>query len=81
MKAILVLIVVVGSMGSSNYGDQRVQVREIEFSSIDACRKAAVQMVSASRGANDRARTFDVDRSNGRVLVPGPVVIAECLEL
>ena len=30
---------------------------------------------------HDRARTFDVDRSNGRVLVPGPVVIAECLEL
>ncbi len=80
MKAILVLIVVVGSLGGGDYADQRVEVREIEFSSIDACRKAAVQLASAGTSASDRARIFDVERSSGRVQVPGPVVIAECVE-
>ena len=80
MKAILILIIVAGGIRGGDHAQQQVEVREIEFSSMAACNKAAVQLVSASRSASDRARIFDVETSSNRSQVPGPVMIAECLE-
>ena len=80
MKAILVLIVVAGGLRGGDISQQELEVREIEFSSLETCRKAAVQLVSASRSASDRARIFDIEKSTNRSQVTGPVVIAECLE-
>ncbi len=80
MKALLILIVVAGGIRGGEHAQQQVDVREIEFSSLTACRKAAVQLVSASRSASDRARIFDVETSSNRVQVPGPVIVAECVQ-
>lgn len=80
MKAIMILIVVAGSVQGSSLGpDQTVQVREIEFSSPEACQAAASQITVAALRAGDRARIFSVEGSTEKVLVPGPNVIAECV--
>ena len=80
MKAIMILIVVAGSVQGSSLGpDQTVQVREIEFSSAEACQAAASQLTDAARRSGDRARIFSIEGSTEKVLVPGPNVIAECV--
>lgn len=80
MKAIMILIVVAGSVQGSSLGpDQTVQVREIEFSSPAACQAAASQIAGAARRSGDWARIFSVEGSTDRVLVPAPNIIAECV--
>ena len=81
MKALMILIITAGTVQGASLGpDQTVQVREIEFSSIEACRKAAEQMTTSANRAGDRARIFSIEESTDRILVPAPVIIAECLE-
>jgi hypothetical protein len=81
MKAILILIVTAGTVQGASLGpDQTVQIREIEFSSMATCRRAAQQMVKSAHRADDRARIFSIDEATGRMLVPAPVIIAECVE-
>lgn len=81
MKAILILIIAAGAIRGGSLGsDQALEVREIEFSSIESCRLAAAQLVDASRRSNDWARTFSVEGSTNRVLVPAPNIIAECVK-
>lgn len=80
MKAILILIVTAGTVQGSALGpDQTLQVREIEFSTMATCRQAAEQLTKSARRADERARIF-VDTASNRVLVPAPVVIAECVK-
>ncbi len=80
MKALLILIVTAGTVQGASLGpDQTVQIREIEFSSMAACRQAAQQMVKSAHRADDRARIFSVEESTNRILVPAPVIIAECV--
>jgi hypothetical protein len=80
MKAILILIVTAGTVQGSSLGpDQTLQVREIEFSTMATCQQAAKQLTNSVRRADERARIF-VDTSRNRVLVPAPVVIAECVK-
>ena len=81
MKALLILIVAAGTVqGASSLGpDQTLQVREIEFSTLANCREAAAQLTSAGRRSNEWARIFSVEGSTNRVLVPAPIVIAECV--
>ncbi len=83
MKAILILIIAAGSVqGTSSLGpDQTLQVREIEFSSMAACGAAATQLTAAGRRSEEWARIFSVEEPSGRVLVPSPVIIAECVKL
>ena len=81
MKAILILIIAAGTIRGSSLGaDRTLEVREIEFSSIAACRQAAAQLVDAGRKSNDWARTFSVEGATNRVLVPAPNIIAECVK-
>jgi hypothetical protein len=81
MKALLILIVTAGTVQGASLGpDQTLQIREIEFSSMEACREAAEQMVSSGHRANDRARILSIEESTDRVLVPAPVIIAECVQ-
>ena len=81
MKALLILIITAGTVQGASLGpDQTVQVREIEFSSMEACQKAAKQMVTSANRAGDRARILSVEESTGRILVPAPVIIAECVQ-
>jgi hypothetical protein len=80
MKAILILIVTAGTVQGSSLGpDQTLQIREIEFSTMATCRQAAQQLTSSAHRADDRARIFG-EISTNRVLVPAPVVIAECVK-
>ena len=80
MKAILILIITAGSIQGISLGpDQTMQVREIEFSSMEACQAAANQMTAAGRRSNEWQRTFSVESTTQRVLVPSPVIIAECV--
>jgi hypothetical protein len=79
MKAILILIVTAGTIQGSSLGpDQTLQVREIEFSNMASCRQAAEQLTKSARRADERSRIF-IDTTTDRVLVPAPVVIAECV--
>ena len=82
MKAILILIIAAGTVqGTSSLGpDQTLQVREIEFSSMEACGEAATKLTTAGRRSNEWTRIFSVEESSSRVLVPSPVVIAECVK-
>jgi hypothetical protein len=81
MKALLILIVTAGTVQGASLGpNQTVQIREIEFSSMESCRQAAQQMVKGARRADDRARIFSIEESTGRMLVPAPVIIAECVK-
>lgn len=82
MKAILILIIAAGTVqGASSLGpDQTLQVREIEFSSMEACDAAATRLTAAGRRADERARIFSIEESSDRVLVPSPVIIAECVK-
>ena len=80
MKAILILIITAGSVQGISLGpDQTLQVREIEFSSMEACHAAANQMTSAGRRSNEWQRIFSREEVTQRVLVPSPVIIAECV--
>ena len=81
MKALLILIVTAGTVQGASLGpDQSVQIRQIEFSSMESCQKAAAQMVSSANRAGDRARIFSIEESTDRILVPAPVIIAECVQ-
>ena len=83
MKAILILIITAGSVqGTSSLGpDQTLQVREIEFSSMAACGEAASKLTAAGRRSNEWTRSFSIEESSDRILVPSPVIIAECVKL
>ena len=81
MKALMILIITAGTVQGASLGpDQTVQVREIEFSSIEACQKAAEQMTTSANRASDRARIFSIEETTDRILVPGLVIIAECVQ-
>lgn len=80
MKAIMILIIAAGTVRGGSLGDERtLEVREIEFSSIASCRHAASQLVDAGRRSSDWSRTFSVEGSTGRMVVPAPNIIAECI--
>ncbi len=82
MKAILILIVTVGSQGNIDRVDSSLGVQQIEFASLQACERAAARLNSAGRRTSDYAKTFGTRRSlSGGLFVSPPIVIAECLEV
>jgi hypothetical protein len=77
----MILIVTAGTVQGASLGpDQTVQIREIAFSSMATCRQAAQQMVKAAHRADDRSRILSIEESSDRILVPAPVIIAECVQ-
>ena len=88
MKALLILIVTVGtSQANVDSVDSSLDVRQIEFASIQSCERAAAQLTSAGRSTSDWAKTFartsqGLGGQNGQSLfVSPPTVIAECVEV
>jgi hypothetical protein len=84
MKAVLILIVSVGaSQANLDLGGNSLEVRQIEFSNVVACERAAEKLSRAGRSGSDWAKTFAVDTArvtgNGPYLAL-PSVIAECVE-
>ena len=80
MKALMILIVSVGtSQASLNGVDTSLEVRQIEFSSLAACERAADKMTHAGRSTSDWAKTFSVHQ-RGLFLSP-PTIVAECVKL
>ena len=58
MKAILILIVTVGSQGNIDRVDSSMEVQQIGFASLQACERAAARLNSAGRRTSDYAKTF-----------------------
>ena len=82
MKAILILIVTVGSQGDFDRVDNAMDIRQIEFASVQACERAAARLNGAGRRTSDYAKTFSTRRSlSGGLFVAPPTVIAECVEV
>ncbi len=82
MKAILILIVTVGSQANVGAVDSSLNIRQIEFASLQACERAAARLNSAGRRTSDYAKTFGTQRSlSGGLFVSPPIVIAECVEV
>jgi hypothetical protein len=82
MKAILILIVTVGSQGNVDRVDSSLNIQQIEFESLRSCERAAARLNSAGRRTSDYAKTFGTRRSlSGGLFVSPPTVIAECLEV
>jgi hypothetical protein len=82
MKAILILIVTVGSQGNFERVDSSMEVRQIEFASLYSCEQAAARLNNSGRRTSNYAKTFGNRRSlSGGLFVSPPIVIAECLEV
>ena len=91
MKALLILIVTVGtSQANVDAVDSQLDVRQIEFASIQSCEQAAARLNHAGRSTSDWAKTFATTSTSvqGRSLRNGqslfiapPTVIAECVEV
>jgi hypothetical protein len=84
MKALLILIVTVGtSQASVDAVDSKLDVRQIEFASMSSCEQAATRLSNAGRSTSDWAKTFAVASSNvgPDLFVSPPTVIAECVEV
>ncbi len=81
MKAIMILIVAAGTAHGNLHGsNQTLEVREIEFSNMDACHKAAAQLTDAGRRNVYWAREFSTENRSKRLLSPAPIVMAECIK-
>lgn len=81
MKAIMILIVAAGTAQGTGHGsNQTLDVREIEFSDINACHKAAAQLTDAGRKNVYWAREFSTENRSRRLLTPAPIVMAECIK-
>ena len=91
MKALLILIVTVGtSQANVDTVDSQLDVRQIEFASLQSCERAAGRLMHTGRTTSDWAKTFATTSTsfNGRSLSAGqplfvspPTVIAECVEV
>ena len=91
MKALLILIVTVGtSQVGVDAVDSSLDVRQIEFASIQSCERAAARLNGAGRATSDYAKTFSLSSptsptrglSDGRTLfVSPPTIVAECVEV
>ncbi len=88
MKAVLILIVsVASSQANVDLGDSSLEVRQIEFSNIAACERAAEKLTHAGRAGSDWAKTFAVTAQSGQgglrrdFFLSVPYLIAECVEL
>ena len=46
-----------------------------------ACGEAASKLTAAGRRSNEWTRSFSIEESSDRILVPSPVIIAECVKL
>ena len=66
MKALLILIMTVGSQGDVDRVDSALSVREIPFASLQACERAADRLTRSGRRASDYAKTFSTTRSASR---------------
>lgn len=87
MKALLILIVTVGtSQANVDPLSTDLQVQQIEFSSIQACERAATRLTNAGRSTSDWAKTFAIEYPRdglrrSQLFVAPPTVLAECVEL
>ena len=91
MKALLILIVTVGtSQANVDAVDSSLDVRQIEFASIQSCERAAARLNGAGRSNSEWAKAFARTSTavqgrslqNGQSLfVSPPTVIAECVEV
>jgi hypothetical protein len=88
MKALLILIVTVGtSQANIEAVDSSLDVRQIEFASIQSCEQAASRLTNAGQSNSNWAKTFA--QSSSRIgplggpslFVSPPNVIAECVEV
>jgi hypothetical protein len=67
MKALLILIVTVGtSQANVDAVDSSLDVRQIEFASIQSCERAAARLNGSGRSTSDWAKTFARDGSTNR---------------
>ena len=81
MKAIMILIVAAGTAQGSGLGsNQTLDVREIEFSDMNACHEAATRLTDAGRKNVYWAREFATEDRSRRLLTPAPIVMAECIK-
>lgn len=91
MKALLILIVTVGtSQANVDAVDSSLDVRQIEFASLQSCERAAARLSNAGRATSDWAKTFALASPTATVrnlqgsrnlFVSPPTVIAECVEI
>jgi hypothetical protein len=91
MKALLILIVTVGtSQANVDAVDSSLDVRQIEFASIQSCERAAARLNGSGRSTSDWAKTFARDGSTNRsgrlrsgpsLFVSPPTIVAECVEV
>jgi len=91
MKALLILIVTVGtSQIGVDAVDSSLDVRQIEFASIQSCERAAARLNGSGRSNTNWAKTFALSSptspsrslSGSRSLfVSPPTIVAECLEV
>jgi hypothetical protein len=85
MKALLILIVTVGtSQANVDAVDSSLDVRQIEFASIQSCERAAARLNNGGRSTSDWAKTYartSPGRSGQSLFVSPPTMIAECVEV
>jgi hypothetical protein len=85
MKALLILIVTVGtSHANLDSVDSSLDVRQIEFASIQSCERAAARLNNGGRSTSDWAKTYartSPGRSGQSLFVSPPTMIAECVEV
>ena len=88
MKALLILIVTVGtSQASIDTVDSKLDVRQIEFASMSSCEQAAARLNNAGQSTVNWSKTFaQASATFGTVggptlFVSPPTVIAECVKV
>lgn len=91
MKALLILIVTVGTSQSNvQEVDTSLDVRQIEFASVQSCERAAARLASAGRSTSDWAKTFALSSPTSpsrslsgsrNLFVSPPTIVAECVEV
>jgi nucleoid-associated protein YejK len=86
MKALLILIVTVGTSQTHHLDsvDSSLDVRQIEFASIQSCERAAARLNNGGWSTSDWAKTYartSPGRSGQSVFVSPPTMIAECVEV
>ena len=78
MKSIMILIVAAGL--SSGGGDAALEVRELEFKNLVACKKAAAALAAAADAKLERTLAVMARAGAARVSVAPPTVVAYCTD-
>ncbi len=79
MKSIMILIVAAG-LSSGGGGDAALEVRELEFKNLVACKKAAAALTAAADAKLERTLAVMARAGAARVSVAPPTVVAYCTD-